>query len=226
MEKCLVFDIFGDFAHFKRIYTTTSAYSYLVPPKTTLIGIIGAILGYSKDEYYKLFDKIEIGLRILFDPKTIIIKQNYLKTDGSYDFKTGKIKERTQIPVEFIKNPKYRIYLKINDNEIYNTLKEFLSKKKSYYTIYLGISECISNYKYIGEFEIECLKNNYSDTIVPEEFFSKAKLENIICIESLPILIDKNRITKQIKKFLIAKKVNFFNPIDMFKVGEDYVLFF
>ncbi len=226
--KCLVFDVFGDFAHFKRIYTTTSSYTYSVPPKTTVVGLIGAILGYSKDEYYDLFNIIKISISVKCDIKTQIIKQNYLKTDGDYNFKKGSIKNRTQIPIEFVKNPKYRIFVIVEDQNIYEKLKEMLKNKKTYYTVYLGITECIADYEFIGEFEVNQTENNYCDSIVPEEFFNSVKIdENYdIHIESVPIEIDKNRTTKSIKKFLISKKTEFKENIDLYKVGDEFVIFF
>ena len=48
--KILVFDIWGEYAHFKKIYATTSALSYVVPPKTSIYGYIGAILGLEKED--------------------------------------------------------------------------------------------------------------------------------------------------------------------------------
>jgi len=232
LNKILVFDILGDFAHFKRIYTTTSAYSYSVPPKTTIIGLIGAIMGYSKYEYYKLFDKFKVSVKILRPTRKIIIKQNYLKTDSGYDFKKGKIKERSQIPIEFIKNPAYRIYVLGDENEEdYKKLKEFLSNEKSYYTIYLGITECLAYYKYKGEFDIQKKETKVVNSIVPDEYFDKAKISknNNMSIEDLPTLISYDRTTKEVKKFLISEKIEMDPPIEAYYIpldGGEYVIFY
>ena len=41
--KVLVFDISGKYAHYKKIYATTSAISYVIPTKTSLFGYLWAI---------------------------------------------------------------------------------------------------------------------------------------------------------------------------------------
>ena len=58
----LIFKLQGDFAHFKRHYTTTSPLSFDFPPRTVLSGLVGAILGLSKypqdsNYYLKFFKK-------------------------------------------------------------------------------------------------------------------------------------------------------------------------
>ena len=46
--KILVFDIWGDYAHFKKIYATTSALTYVIPTKPSIYGYIGSIVGREK----------------------------------------------------------------------------------------------------------------------------------------------------------------------------------
>jgi len=53
--KVLVFDLFGDFAHFRKYYTTTSPLTFSFPPPPTIAGILGAIYGASKEEYLDIF---------------------------------------------------------------------------------------------------------------------------------------------------------------------------
>ena len=51
--KCLVFDIKGDYGHFKKYYTTSSPLTFSIPPRTTVSGMIGALIGLDKEEYLK-----------------------------------------------------------------------------------------------------------------------------------------------------------------------------
>ena len=48
----LVFDISGKFAHFRKYYTNSSSLTYLVPPRTSIYGLIAGILGLERDSYY------------------------------------------------------------------------------------------------------------------------------------------------------------------------------
>lgn len=67
MKKLLCFDIWADYAHFKKYYTTTSPLTFSIPPKTSIYGIIGAILGMGKNEYLYYFQPgmCQIGIQIM-----------------------------------------------------------------------------------------------------------------------------------------------------------------
>ncbi|MDW8022877.1 MAG: CRISPR-associated protein Cas5, partial [Nitrososphaerota archaeon] len=44
--KLVVFDAKCFFAHFRKHFSTTSSLSYSFPPRTTIAGMMAAILGY------------------------------------------------------------------------------------------------------------------------------------------------------------------------------------
>lgn len=152
MEKVLVFDIWGEYGHFKKPYTTTSPITYSIPARTTLAGMIGAIIGIEKNEVNSLLnpEKSNIALSIINPIKKTIISQNLIDTKKAKQM--AKINGRTQIRFEYLKNVKYRIYYSGAD---YEKLKGHLENHTSEYTLSLGLSECLANYKYIGEHEIE-----------------------------------------------------------------------
>lgn len=152
MDRVLVFDIWGDYAHFKKYYTTTSPLSFSFPPRTTVAGIISAIIGLDKNEYLKFFAKKDasIGLRICQPIKKVRIAENLIDTKTAISM--GKIKNRTQIRFEFLKDPKYRVYINHSDKDMYTKLKDYLKSHKSVFTLSLGLSENLANFEYIGEF--------------------------------------------------------------------------
>lgn len=63
--KIIIFELWGKFAHFRKFYTNSSSLSYSVPPRTTIEGIIAAILGYERDSYYEKFnpDNLYVAVR-------------------------------------------------------------------------------------------------------------------------------------------------------------------
>lgn len=155
MKSILVFDLWGDLGHFKKPYTITSPLSFAFPPRPTLAGIISAIIGLGKNEYADLFPKRDanIGLRILNPVKKMRMSQNLIDTKTAKLF--SKIKQRTQIRIEYVKDPKYRIYFHHEDKDIFDRLRSFLKRHESVYTISLGLSELLANFQYIGELGIE-----------------------------------------------------------------------
>jgi len=157
-EKFLIFDIWGDYAHFKKYYTTSSPLTFSIPPRTAIIGLISAIIGKGKGEYLPLMtkEKADIALRIINPVKKVRITQNLINTKEGFwiPVKRGSHEPRTQIRFEYLKDPKFRIYFRHSDDKIYTLLKMNLENHKSVYTPYLGISECIADFGFIGEVSI------------------------------------------------------------------------
>jgi len=157
INKVLIFDVWGNYAHFRRFYTTTSPLTFPIPPRTALCGLIAAIIGKekAKNEYLKYFalNKASIGLRLLNPIKKIMIAENLIHTGNAKGPGMNLIIERTQINFEFLKDPKYRIYFHHMNEDIYQQLKENLINHKSTYTPCLGLSENIANFEFIGEFK-------------------------------------------------------------------------
>ena len=78
--KVLIFDIWGDFGHFRKFYTTSSPLSFSFPPPPTIAGILGAIYGTDKfkNEYLRVFNykNCRIALKILNPIKKIRMLEN------------------------------------------------------------------------------------------------------------------------------------------------------
>lgn len=155
MEKVLVFDIRGDYGHFKKHYTTTSPLTFSFPPRPTIAGIISAVIGLDKTEYLKYFtpDKADIALRITEPVKKVRMSLNLIDTKKAKLF--SRIKQRTQIRTEYVKDPVYRIYFRHKNEDIFSELKNFLANHESVYTVSLGLSELLADYTFIGEFGFE-----------------------------------------------------------------------
>ena len=160
MNKALVFDIWADYAHFKKYYTTTSPLTFSIPPKTTLYGIVSAILGFSKEEYLEYFQEgqCKIAVQIKNPVKKTRINLNLIDTKKAALM--AQIETRTQIKTEFLKDAKYRIYFMHQNENLYNDLKEKLKNHKSVYSISLGLSENLANFKYIEEIELKKITEN------------------------------------------------------------------
>jgi len=157
-EKFLIFDIWGDYAHFKKYYTTSSPLTFSIPPRTALIGLISAIIGIDKKKYLSVMtkDKAKIAIRIINPIKKVRMTQNLIDTKGGYwrPVKRGSLTGHTQIRFEYLKEPKFRIYFRHSDINLYELLKMNLKSHKSAYTPCLGISELIADFGFIAETSI------------------------------------------------------------------------
>jgi CRISPR-associated protein Cas5h len=194
--KLLVFDIYAPYAHFRVPYTTSSPLTYPFPPKTSIYGMISALIGLNKNKYLEYFQnnscKVAIGIQ---NPiKKTAITENFIdvkKVDRKKFYARipyGK-SSRTQIRLELIQDPCYRVFFYHKDEYLYNEVKRHLENHKSVYTLSMGLSELLANYTYMGEYEIE---NKINPDFV--------KISSIIPMENL--VINNLKLIESEKKFL------------------------
>jgi len=147
MERLLVFDLVGPMAHFRKFYTNSSSLSYRLPPRTVLAGVISALLGRERDEYYEelSLERARIGVALKTPVRTLRQTVNYLFTkEEGWDGSRG----HTQIPVELVlpRPPepllRYRVYFTHTDEKLMRELHEQLQGGKYKYPLYLGLTEC------------------------------------------------------------------------------------
>jgi CRISPR-associated protein Cas5h len=152
--KVLAFDIKGDYAHFRKFYTTTSPLSFSFPPPPTIAGILGALYGTTKEtnQHLKIFgtDQCLLAIRILSPVKKVRMGINLIDTKTSWQPTV-----RTQIRTEFVKAPHYRIYFAHQDRQIYTDVLNLVRAHCSVYTVALGLSELLADFQFQGEYQAE-----------------------------------------------------------------------
>lgn len=200
--RVIVFDIWGDYAHFRKFYTTTSPLTFDFPPPPTVWGMLGAILGKDKQEYLKIFnsEKTNVAIRLMKPVKKIRMGVNLVNTKGSIwwleDRKEGA---RTPIRFELLKNPRYRIYISHSEETIMEDLLDSLQNHKTFYTLSLGLSEFIADFQFIGALEGEETQGRKAEffTVLP---LRKIQLEDFYLDEGrkylrerIPISMKDNR---------------------------------
>jgi CRISPR-associated protein Cas5 subtype I-B len=175
-EKIFVFRLSGNFAHFN-IPLTTPKYlkqTYNIIPKTTILGLLGAILGYSgyernnkETEFYSKLKHIKCFIIPEKYPfNKFLIKYNSLNSFSNND----KTNPNIIINEEILFKPSYIIGLLINESKD-NQLINKLIQKISHYHLYLGKNEFFANIELIKSellnFEIVNNKETKIDSIFP-----------------------------------------------------------
>jgi CRISPR-associated protein Cas5h len=127
-------------------------------PRTTVAGLVAAMLGEPRDSYYETFakDASAIAISPQCDLETQSIPQLTLPTTEG-DIKTadgvsGKTvidpeeiaTQRKRRTFEYVVDPSYRIDLVLDDEETKQRLWEFLVAGRAIYTLFLGKSECLA----------------------------------------------------------------------------------
>jgi len=211
--RVISFKIWGDYAHFRRHYTTSSPLTHSIPPPSALRGLVGAIMGYSRDEYPEILatDKTLFGIRLLRPVKKIRLGMNYMDTkDGSWvqlDTKRfrpavkkdghGNPRLHTQIRMEFLKDPVFEVFFHHENEEVMDNFAVRLKLHRAVFTPYLGITECIANFEFLWDENVQPF-DGVSNVLSAFKLNSlkefKLKGGTGIVRERLPLFIDAERI--------------------------------
>lgn len=172
--QVVVFDIWSNFAYFRRPYTTTNALTYNFIPRSSIEGLIGAILGIPITEVSDKVSNSKIGLGILNPIKKIPFSTIHTHTDFWFEMqaylegKSVKKKDfRARVSLELLVEPKYRVYF--SDPNLGKELEEMLKKHETIFTPYLGTSTMLADFTYIGTFDYNVAKRATSElsSIIP-----------------------------------------------------------
>lgn len=209
--KVLIFDIFGDYGHFRKFYTTSSPLTFSFPPPPTVYGILAAICGKDKHDYLSIFSgKTKVAIQIFKPIKKVRMGINLIETKGSGLKKPLSSKNpRIQILTEFIKKPHYRFFINHSDEKVFSNLKENIINHKVVYTISLGLTELLTDFSFVGLKEVS--EKNSSDfinisTVVPFSLICqngiKAEPEKKYIKEKIPAEMEENRIVTRYENVL------------------------
>lgn len=174
--------------------------SYPFPPRTALLGIIGAIIGEERNSYWieeSSLGRTKIGLQIIKPIQRSVIKTNYLQSRYPMTIDGVKIllpkdpfgieskdQRGFNIPISLnvLRNVGYRIYFSSEEELLIENLKQRLKLHKYVYPPYLGHANMLATIEFMGEYEGNpCPKGNYEvATIFPTSILdlSAFKLEN------------------------------------------------
>jgi CRISPR-associated protein Cas5h len=165
----VIFRSSGKYAHFRRPYTNVSSLSYPFPPRPTIAGLLGAILGIQKDEVAETFNErnLKVAVAIEKQVKTVTHVTNFRQDGiGGIDYSIKKPKkgwkpkelknippynEATQIPMELLRNPSFLIYVHLDDTSMFFELGSRLKTNRSVYTPCLGLSEFLASIEYVAD---------------------------------------------------------------------------
>lgn len=191
--KISAFDVSSRFAIFRKPYTTTSSLTYDFPPRTAIIGMIAAVLGWGNQQnhYISFFENFKVALEFLapIQKKTMTFKNlNTKKSAPSSNILTLS---------EVIYKPSYRLYISWEESKL-SKLKNNLINSESFYTPYLGTASNIAKIEYVGDFSFESVKSGTEvivNSVIPklDNITFKPMNDQKYIFDTLPYDIDENR---------------------------------
>lgn len=189
--KILKFTLTGKNAFFKKPDVNSILYfTYGNIHKVAIMGIFGAILGYSgynqmnyynninsKDKliYPEFYDKLkDIKISIVPNNKTGSFEKKVQYFNNSVGYASKEEGGNLIVKEQWIENPSWDIYIEVNDNVSQNIAESILNKK-SIYIPYLGKNDHIANISDIKLYEedkVEIIENsNRIDSLFIENMF-------------------------------------------------------
>jgi len=197
-HQVIKFRLSGDYALFKKPFANNQPQSFVIPPKTAILGVIGAVMGWRKDSYIQTlpFNQFGYAVRLLTSKiKKETVGINLMQgKNGKFTFNENPIShpspdrgQRSPTRYEFIKNIEWEIFLKIDNQQIREEFFGRLQKKVFVYNPNLGM----------------------------QQLFARIDSEDLIDVELAKELNDNlyTSFDKNLVKFTINKPVAFYNEL-------------
>lgn len=173
------FQVSGRYGHFLRAEGGASAPSYPVPPRTVLLGLLGAVLGLDKDQPQVLLEPALIALsgklprthwhkaKLRKDPPGAL--QRMIRRTQKAE-KATKPEKATLIGQEWLFNPCYTIWVSVPE-PYFNDLEKRLTEKRWHFQPGLGLSEMMADLTYLATEDASPLPENsyYVNSVFPHE---------------------------------------------------------
>lgn len=173
------FRLSGRFAHFLRADASASALSYPIPPRTVILGIMGAVLGLPKDMPQVVLEPANIAIsgklpkthwhraKLRKNPPALLPR--VIKKTQKSDKRT-KPEKATLIRQEWLIDADYSIWVSIPE-PYHSELKKRLYNRQWHFCPSLGISEMIADIEYLGANECSPLPNGIHgiQSVFPQE---------------------------------------------------------
>ena len=199
--EVLQIDVAGKLAHFRKYYANNTAMSFSIPPRTTVMGMLAAILGRPRDSYYEELasDKIRIGVRVLSPIKKTFhrLKMLSIKGRGDFDGSSGRI----QTPFEIVSGldisrdmVSYRFFISYTDagRKTFEELKSNLKNGKQRFALTFGTANftasVVTHYTYSNVLEILSSDWVEMSSAIPSELIEKLDFDNDREVDTLEMI--------------------------------------
>lgn len=195
----LVFEASSSLAMFRKAYTTSSRVSYPFCPPTAVAGLLSAITGIdngadseaSNALFWEKIKGTQVTLRIMSPISWFSTAVNLIQ----FKSPSGHMDNHTRSMFQFIKKPRYRIYVK--KGQLYSELKKRLSRGECIFTPYLGIASAVAEIDFLGEFEEQVLNEEAPAvwSVLPAAEGLKIDMKNTESVfrERVPFVQETNR---------------------------------
>jgi len=232
----IAFRLTGDYAHFSHPATVYSSLTYPIPPKTAIMGFLGALIG--EENHYKLRDifySVKVNQEIVkrsfvFNGIQKALSSNMHLKEGYQDASKKK-----QFYRELICSPSYTLFIDLtNLNEFYKEeITSALKEHKTKFTPYLGINFCIADFEWIEIEHLEKIEDEVSEvnTFTLKDDF-EFEIDNYgvqLTTANMACDVEEHRIFKDFREFIVEiggkNSIRSKNRDNIYQINQDRVYF-
>lgn len=218
-NRILELKLAGKFAHFRKFYTNASSLTYLIPPRTTICGLLASILQIERDGYYNLMNSGNMGVAIALVPGIYYHKVfqtlNYAQ-DKSRKIPINDLSAHKQCRLELLKAQgskelEWILFICFNtEDKDLTVLENRILRKNFGYGLSLGQRQFIAHLELIrtynqGEFET-ISESDYLDSAIERELIEEITSRDCdLIMERMPLeqelISEKRKSYRQTNRF-------------------------
>ncbi len=232
----VAFKLKGDYAHFSHPATIYSSLTYPVPPKTVIMGFLGALIG--EEEHFRLRDilySVKVDREIV--KKSFVFNGIKFALSKNMHIKEGyqNAKEKKQFYRELICAPEYTVFVDLSrlTENYQDAVKDALKKHQTKFTPYLGINFCIADFEWI---EIERYEK-IDDPLCEIDSFTRKEdfefdMDNYdvkLTTAHMACDVERGRIFKEFQEFIVEisgkKRIKSKNRDNIYQINSYKVYF-
>ncbi|HEX9960584.1 MAG TPA: CRISPR-associated protein Cas5, partial [Pyrinomonadaceae bacterium] len=139
--KGVLFELKGNWGHFRKPETNNNPLTHDFITKTALIGLVGSVLGKERDEMKDLFPQLSEDL--LYG---VCVKKAVKKESWAFTLRyVVDLMQKAPKQMEFLKNPQNMIALALKDKKssvIFDDFVSAIQNDEAKYTPVLGLHNC------------------------------------------------------------------------------------
>ncbi len=228
--KLISFRVSGQFAHFRKFYTNASSLSYLIPPRTVIIGMLASVLRYERNSYYEAFHPKKFRISTAVTPGVQIKKKmqsmNYLHFKyhnllcrGTGDGKNMHAQCKLELLIPESKTIDYTIYVGViteSSLKLLNDLEAKIRQRDFGYGIYLGQRQFMADINHLRSYPAEAIRflevSEFTDTLClqengqPDMIYDK-NLDTHMVIDQMPLHMEKETLEGKKKRKVDSGRV-------------------
>ena len=238
--EVVTFRWLAKYGHFLVAGTNTNMFTYPVPPRTAILGLLGAILGLEKDSLNDFLERARIAIsgpppRRFW--QTVKFRQDetdflpYSVERNAPSFKQERLQPLPKlIPQELLWHPEFRIFTALPENpDLFSDIEKRIRQRRWHFSPCMGLSEFLADIVHESTERAQKLpQGTYPTSSLCLEIQARLKGGNGIAVRMLrmPREVSQDRVFRHASYYMEHKgRAITVETKEAWKIGDEVVMF-